>query len=65
MINSGLFTSTTDLWSTPKETFKRLDDIYHFELDVCADDTNHKCNKYFTKEQDGLKQEWKGGHYEY
>lgn len=60
MINSGLFTSNTDLWSTPKETFKKLGDIYHFELDVCADDTNHKCNKYFTKEIDGLKQEWNG-----
>ena len=60
MINSGLFTSTTDLWSTPIETFKRLDDIYHFELDVCADDKNHKCNKYFTKDQDGLKQDWVG-----
>ena len=42
MINSGLFTSTTDLWSTPIETFKRLDDIYHFELDVCTEKENQR-----------------------
>ena len=49
MINSGLFTSTTDLWSTPKYFYNKYNDQYHFELDVCADDTNHKCNKYFTR----------------
>jgi phage N-6-adenine-methyltransferase len=27
---------------------------------VCADDHNAKCKRYFTKEQDGLVQNWQG-----
>lgn len=60
MINTGLFTSNTDQWSTPQDFFDKLNDEFHFTLDVCADDTNHKCDKYFTKEQDGLVQDWGG-----
>ena len=59
-INSGLFTSTTDNWSTPQDFFDKLNEEFHFDLDVCADDQNHKCEKYFTKEQDGLSQRWEG-----
>lgn len=29
-------------------------------MDVCALQENAKCNKYFTPEQDGLKQDWIG-----
>lgn len=60
MINSGLFTSNTDQWGTPQDLFDKLNAEFHFTLDVCADDTNHKCDKYFTKEQDGLIQDWGG-----
>jgi phage N-6-adenine-methyltransferase len=59
-INKGLFTSTTDDWATPQDFFDKLDKEFHFDLDVCADSNNHKCEKYFTKEQDGLSQEWEG-----
>ena len=41
--------------------FESLNAEFHFTLDPCADEFNHKCEKYFTKEQDGLKQDW-GGH---
>ena len=57
-ITSGLFTSTTDKWATPPALFKKLDDEFHFTLDVCADATNAKVAKYFTEEQDGLAQDW-------
>jgi len=57
-INKGLFTSNTDLWSTPQEFFDKLNEEFAFELDVCADDSNHKVNKYFTKETNGLEQDW-------
>lgn len=60
MINTGLFSSNTDQWSTPQDFFDKLNDEFHFTLDVCADDANHKCDKYFTKEQDGLVQDWGG-----
>lgn len=61
MRNGALFSSKTDQWSTPQDLFDALNAEFHFTLDACADETNHKCDRYFTKEQDGLLQDW-GGH---
>lgn len=58
--NSGMKSSLTDLWATPEYLFKELDKEFHFTLDVCADETNHKCERYFSKEIDGLSQPWDG-----
>lgn len=55
-----LFSSAKEEWATPQDFFDKLDTEFHFTLDPCADDTNHKCDKYFTKEQDGLNQSWGG-----
>jgi site-specific DNA-methyltransferase (adenine-specific) len=55
-----MFSSKTDQWATPQDFFDKLNDEFHFTLDPCADETNHKCDKYFTKEQDGLTKEWDG-----
>ena len=52
--------SATCEWATPQELFDRLNAQYHFETDVCATAENAKCGKFYTKEQDGLKQEWRG-----
>ena len=57
MINNGLFTSNTEEWATPKDFFDRLNDEFHFTLDPCSTDENAKCEKHYTKEQDGLKQD--------
>ena len=60
MLTSGLFTSNTDDWATPQAFFDQLNKEFNFELDVCANDQNHKCARYFTKEQDGLQMDWGG-----
>lgn len=60
MLTSGLFTSNTDDWATPQAFFDGLNKEFNFELDVCANDQNHKCARYFTKEQDGLQMDWGG-----
>lgn len=60
MITKGMMSSNTDEWATPKEFYKQLNEKYHFTLDPCATHLNHKCNSYFTKETDGLKQDWGG-----
>ena len=57
-LNKGLFTSTTDDWATPQYIFDELDKEFHFTTDVCADEKNHKCANYFTKEDNGLEQDW-------
>lgn len=36
MLNNSMFTSNTDLWSTPQEFFDRLNAVYQFDMDVCA-----------------------------
>lgn len=55
-----MFSSRTDQWETPQDLFDELNNEFGFTLDPCADDNNHKCKKYFTKEIDGLSQCWKG-----
>ena len=54
------FSSKTDLWSTPQYIFDHYNATYKFNLDVCALPENAKCKRFFTPEQDGLKQVWKG-----
>lgn len=60
MNTTGIFSSATDKWETPQDLFDRLNQIFCFNLDACADETNHKCDRYFTEAQDGLSQSWGG-----
>ena len=60
MINNALFSSTTDMWETPKDLFDKLDEEFEFQTDVCAIKQNAKCKRFYTPEQDGLKQIWTG-----
>ena len=55
-----LWSSKSCEWETPKDLFDRLNEEFHFTLDPCANEYNHKCDKYYTIEQDGLKQDWSG-----
>lgn len=54
------FSSKTDLWSTPQEFFDKYNELYKFDVDVCASKENAKCTKFYTKEDDGLSKEWAG-----
>lgn len=54
------YSSKTDEWATPQDFFDKLDNEFHFTLDPCANEQNHKCEKFYTKEQDGLSQDWGG-----
>ena len=60
MINKGLFTSNTSEWETPQEFFDELNNEFCFTLDPCSTDENAKCVKHYTKEQNGLLQDWRG-----
>lgn len=50
----------TTLWETPQDFFDELNKEFNFDIDVCALPENAKCEKYFTPEIDGLKQDWGG-----
>jgi hypothetical protein len=62
VLNKGLFSSANNEWETPDDLFNALDEIFHFDLDVCATKDNTKCEQFFSPEDDGLKQSW--GKYE-
>lgn len=54
------FSSNSVEWETPLDFFRKWDAQYHFDLDVCATAENAKCKRFFTREDDGLSQEWGG-----
>lgn len=58
--NAGLFTSTTEEWPTPGPFFDTLDREFGFNLDPCASADNAKCERFFTKADDGLRHRWDG-----
>ena len=60
MITGGMMTSNSGEWETPQDLFNRLNAKYNFTLDPCATAQNAKCDKYFTKEENGLIQSWMG-----
>lgn len=45
---------------TPKDIWAELIKEFDFTLDACASDENHLCDKYYTEEDDCLKQDWTG-----
>lgn len=56
----AVFARNSDEWETPDDVFDALDKEFHFTLDPCATDENHKCIRYFTKEKNGLDKDWSG-----
>ena len=54
------FSSKSDLWETPQDLFDDLNDEFIFTTDVCANKENAKVMNYFSKEKDGLQQNWLG-----
>jgi phage N-6-adenine-methyltransferase len=54
------FSSKTDDWATPQDFFDNLNQTFNFTLDPCASHENHKCAKYYTKDDDGLSKSWEG-----
>jgi len=59
--NMGVhYSSAKHDWGTPVALFREWDEKFGFTLDVCAHKDNHKCDRYFSEEEDGLKQDWSG-----
>jgi site-specific DNA-methyltransferase (adenine-specific) len=57
-IHQALFSSRSEEWPTPQDFFAELDREFHFTLDPCAARWNAKCTRFYTKEDDGLRQPW-------
>lgn len=55
-----MFSSQSDMWETPQDLFDKLNEEFHFDLDVCAIASNAKCSSFYSPEQNGLIQPWYG-----
>lgn len=55
-----MFSSDKDYWETPQSLFDEPNAEFNFTLDAAANDANHKCERYFTKKDNGLLQDWQG-----
>lgn len=58
MMTKGMYSSATDLWSTPQDFYDKLNEEFKFTLDPCATKDNAKCVKFYTAEDDGLSKDW-------
>lgn len=58
MVNRQLFSSATDEWETPQWLFDALDREFGFTVDPCSTHENAKCDRHFTKAENGLLQNW-------
>ena len=57
-MDACMFSSKSVEWETPPELFSALNDEFHFTVDAASTDENALCEKHWTKETDGLKQDW-------
>lgn len=55
-----MFSSKSEMWETPQDFFDKLNEEFHFTIDVCATPENAKCDNFYTPEVDGLSQPWDG-----
>ena len=59
-MNSGMYSSKSDEWTTPKDLFDKLNRRFLFDLDPAATFQNHLCPTFYTKEDSGLDHSWEG-----
>lgn len=60
MLNESLYSSDKMDWETPAFLFQKLNEEFNFTCDVCAVESNAKCDEFYTPEIDGLSQNWHG-----
>ena len=59
---TGMRSSLSNEWTTPRDLFEELDEEFHFDLDVASTHENALCNDHYTAEDNGLEQPWEDRH---
>lgn len=54
------FNSEKQDWVTPQSFFNKLNESFNFTVDLAADKTNAKCEKFYSVEDDALTKDWIG-----
>ena len=57
---SVFLSSQTVEWSTDDAFFEQVNREFNFTVDVAADSTNAKCERFYDIDSDGLMQNWDG-----
>jgi len=52
------YSSKSNEHETPQWLFRELDLEFNFTLDPCCTHENAKCEKHYTKKENGLEQDW-------
>ena len=58
--DNNRFASNNQEYATPWNLFNKLNKEFNFTLDVCAHESNHKCERYYNEQQNSLIQDWSG-----
>jgi hypothetical protein len=53
-----LMTSARQNWGTPRSFYKWVDAGFRFTVDTCAEPWNTKHSRFWSKDDDGLAQDW-------
>ena len=59
-LNKAVFSSISVEWRTPQWIFDYYNDMYYFDIDLCATYANRMCDQYFSIEDDALTKTWRG-----
>lgn len=57
-LQQAMVSSKSNEWETPQPLFDELNAEFNFTLDPCATSENAKCQKYYTKQNSGLRHSW-------
>jgi site-specific DNA-methyltransferase (adenine-specific) len=57
-LQKAMVSSKSNEWVTPQDLFDELDKEFNFTLDPCSTIQNHKCDHFFTAQDDGLSKSW-------
>ncbi len=52
------FSSKSNEWYTPNDFYLKLHKEFNFTLDPCCTKDSAKCDKFYTKDDDGLTKDW-------
>jgi phage N-6-adenine-methyltransferase len=53
-----IYSSRSEQWGTPQDLFDTLHREFRFNLDAAASKENAKCERFYTKEDNGLMRPW-------
>jgi phage N-6-adenine-methyltransferase len=61
MVSKIMYSSKDSEWGTPRKIFDPIDDIFGFNLDVCANTDNARVDRFISKEENAFLVDWSVG----